>query len=201
MTVQNTGVTKLRRSFPAAALASLASLLVLASTPLPTLAHPKAHVRLSGKEKQHLQNSLATRKWIRSIPSKKTAYLTLLAGSVTVAGGMNFNGYSHGQMTVVIPLGWTVHVLFKNVGDLPHSAVIEPWSENVNSPTPRPAFPGAQTPNPVDGTPPGKSATFVFRALHPGKYRLMCAVPGHAAMGMWDVVDIVAGQKTASIQV
>lgn len=152
--------------------------------------HPSAHAARTVRSK-----------FLTSIPARHLGVLKLLAGEGTVNGGENFDGYAKGGMTITIPLGWTVSVKFKNVGDLPHSAIVEPWNENYNSPSPKPAFAGAESVNPVDGTSPGNSSNFTFKVTKPGKYRVLCAVPGHAALGMWEVFIVKRGVKEASVRV
>lgn len=137
--------------------------------------------------------------WMTSNPGTKTVDLTLNAGYAGANSGMDFNGYARGQMTVDIPQGWTVDVSFVNSGALPHSAVIEPFGENINSQSPKPAFAGAETPNGVSGLAPGAKASFHFKAATAGKYRIVCAFPGHAQLGMWDTLMIEKGLKAPAI--
>lgn len=137
--------------------------------------------------------------WLNANPAKRLAILRIVAGYRDVNGGENFDGYTQGKLVVTIPQGWTVKVLFHNAGNLNHSFVVEPFKENINSPHSKPAFPGAETPNPVTGVNPGASASVVFKAAKAGHYRIMCAVPGHAALGMWDVFNVKAGLARPTI--
>jgi sulfocyanin len=144
--------------------------------------------------------SSSANKWLAVNAARKTVTLTLLAGVNSQGSEMNFNGDGKGKMVVTVPVGWTVDVSFKNVGTIPHSAVIEAWSTSLNSLTPKPAWPGAETPNPVQGTPPGGHAAFHFVANRPGTYRIVCAVPGHAVMGMWDTLVVSKTAKVPAIK-
>jgi uncharacterized cupredoxin-like copper-binding protein len=137
-------------------------------------------------------------RWIRAFPKRRLVVFTVEAGYGGANYGQNFDGYFRGNLTVKVPLGWTVRVAFKNVGSLPHSFVLEPWNENPASGSPKPAFPGAETRNPVAGTAPGSGQVIVFKAARAGKFRFVCAYPGHAALGMWDVMVIQKGLRTAS---
>lgn len=178
---------------------------------LPSAAHhapaPKAKPKKKAPVKRPVKHKATpaakqiVTKWLTSIPARHQAVLKLMAGLGTNNGGENFDGYFKGQMTVTVPQGWSLSVNFKNVGDLPHSAVLEPYGESYNSPQPKPAYPGAQTPIPVDGTAPGSSAHFAAKLTRPGKYRIVCAVPGHAALGMWMVVLVKPHIAEASVHV
>jgi len=172
----------------------LASGIVAASVVLAAGAGAFAHP----KPKPHARPAAPS--VVKTIAAKKTVVFTVNAGQGAGNSGMNFDGYANGQMTVTVPTGWTVDVVFKNVGGLPHSVVFEPFKENMNSQNPLPAFKGAQSPSPVAGTAPGSGANFHFVANKAGKYRIICAYPGHAALGMWDVLMVKPGIKSASVK-
>jgi hypothetical protein len=55
------------------------------------------------------------------------------------------------------------------------------------------AFPGASTPDPVNGLGLGISASFHFVATRVGTYRIVCLVIGHESDGMWDWFDVTPG--------
>jgi uncharacterized cupredoxin-like copper-binding protein len=162
-------------------------------------AHPVVHHK-AVHHKVVVRKTNAGSKWMKVIAKKKMVDLTVNAGFGGANSGMDFDGYAHGQMVVTIPAGWTVHVAFVNSGALPHSVVFEPFGENMNSQSPKPAFPKAETPNPVAGTAPGGKYAFTFKATKPGKYRFMCAFPGHAQLGMWDTMFIKKGLKAPSVK-
>lgn len=137
-------------------------------------------------------------KWLQSVPSRHYANLLVIAGLTKAAAGFNFDGYAKGRLTVTVPAGWTMHVVFRNAGALPHSLMVVPWSTKASATHPKPAFAGATTPVPYQGTQKGGHSQFNFRTLKPGKYRLICAVPGHDAAGMWDTLVIKRGAKAAT---
>ncbi len=131
-----------------------------------------------------------------------TVAVTLVAGQTQAASGFNFNGYAAGDLTLTVPLGWTVRIVFENAGPLPHSVAVLPYSRRQPAEARRPAFRGAATPDLVSGLPRGAQATFSFLASRPGTYELACGVSGHAAAGMWDylIVSPTASAVTTSIR-
>src|SRR5688500_593392 len=65
--------------------------------------------------------------WLRSDTATKTATFELVAGLTGLNGALNFNGFRDGELTVSVPLGWTVVMHFLNHdGMLPHSAEVIP---------------------------------------------------------------------------
>ncbi len=129
-----------------------------------------------------------------------TVVVTLVAGETPADGGFNFNGYGHGGMTVTVPLGWTVVVQFQNASALPHSAMIAPSAAaQSGAPTATPVFAGGATKDLSTGLAQGTKATFSFVADKPGTYAIVCAVPGHAAAGMWDKLTVSATAKAPSV--
>ncbi len=119
-------------------------------------------------------------------PARRSVELRLLAGETGADAGFNFDGYSQGRLTVVVPLGWRVDVTCTNRStELTHScAVVE---DLPLSPYGAPlAFPGASVPDARHGLGFGQTARFSFLANRPGRYRIACLVIGHEIDGMWD---------------
>jgi uncharacterized cupredoxin-like copper-binding protein len=141
---------------------------------------------------------MVVKKLITVVQAKKTVDITVNAGMPGINGGANFDGYYNGQWIVTVPVGWRVVVKFWNVGSIAHSAMIESSKVSVESTSPKLAFKGAETPNPMAGTAPMSKVTFSFVASTAGTYRLACGVPGHAALGMWDTFVVKTGIKTAT---
>ena len=118
-------------------------------------------------------------------------------------GTMNFNGYGNGEMSVTVPLGWTVHVDFENKGlaALPHSLVV------INPVTPlpiedgAPAFPRALTVRLVPGLLAGETDSFEFVANKEGRFLFFCGVTGHGVAGMWDYLIVSKEPKLPSVRV
>jgi hypothetical protein len=62
------------------------------------------------------------------------------------------------------------------------------------------AFPRAETLNLKSGLPPNQGDSLSFVADKPGRYWIMCGVPGHAAGGMWDWLVISDSVKTPTVE-
>ena len=129
-------------------------------------------------------------RWLSYSPTVKVVDLLLHAG---VNNNYNFNGYQNGAMTVTVPVGWKVDVSFYNDSSIySHSAMIVPLNAMQSPTTFTPAFHGASTPHPIQGIAPGGSSHFSFTASQAGNYAIVCDVPGHAALGMWDHMNVAA---------
>ena len=135
----------------------------------------------------------ATPRWLVVNAKTHTATLTLIAAYSNAIGGFNFNGYGQGKMIVSVPVNYHVNAVFTNKATLPHSAMIVPYAQRTSSGSFTLAFPHASTPNPVQGSPKGKTEKFSFVASKSGTYALICPVPGHNAAGMWDVFKVTNG--------
>ncbi len=123
--------------------------------------------------------------------ASRTATLHLAAG---VDDGYDFNGYAGGALILAIPTGWTVTVEVRNVSaTTSHSALVVAWEDRFKGSDLSPAFPGAAQPEFTQGiTAQDPPARFVFTARAVGRYGLVCGVPGHNLIGMWDELDVVA---------
>src|SRR6266480_4101842 len=63
--------------------------------------------------------------WLHYDAPAKTVRFQLIAGLTGVNGALNFNGFSDGGLTLVVPAGWQTEIDFRNHdGMLPHSAEI-----------------------------------------------------------------------------
>jgi FtsP/CotA-like multicopper oxidase with cupredoxin domain len=132
--------------------------------------------------------------WLSFRARTKTVNLRLIAAYNDSYNGFNFNGYGKGEVLVEIPRGWRVHVRCANDSrSAPHSCAI------VRDLTATPAFPGAASPHPTGGLPPGSAASFSFVAAKQGTYRITCLVPGHEQGGMWDVLDVTRSRLPAVV--
>lgn len=133
--------------------------------------------------------------WLVWNAKTHTATLTVIAG---YKGGFDFNGYSKGKMTITVPNGAHVNVVFSNDSTIPHSALFTPYSKRTSTGSYPLAFKGASSSNATNGVAKGKTQKFSFVANKAGTYALVCAVPGHAIAGMWDTF-VVAKKGNASI--
>ena len=141
-----------------------------------------------------------TPRWLVVNARARTVNLTLTAAYNGTLSGFNFDGDGKGKMVVSVPAGYTVNVIFTNKSPVPHSAVVTAYSKRTSASGFTPVFPRASTPNPTAGTPQGKTVRFSFVANKVGTYAIVCAVPGHAVGGMWDVLTVTRG-GTATIRV
>jgi len=134
---------------------------------------------------QHLTPS-----WMKTNAAGKLVVLNVIAGFNANNGALNYNGYFTGDMTVVVPAGWTVEIDFKNQDAmLPHSLLVTkpyapdhfPEKAGVNDV----AIPRAYTDNPEEGIPSPKTDTIRFVTKEPGDFLFLCGAPAHAQGGMW----------------
>ena len=161
-----------------------------------TIAAPPARRSVTGSESESPQGHLTrARAWppenatragnfVAYDPRTKVAYIELDAGGHS-AGGLSFDGAVNGAHTFVVPLGWRVEVLLRNKDAAPHSARIVADMRPVGL-DPGPAtFVGAESASAETGLLAGTEDVFAFRADRSGQFLLACAVPGHAAGGMF----------------
>ena len=63
--------------------------------------------------------------WLTVDSASKTATFQLTSGLTQLNGGLNFNGFNDGKLTLSVPTGWNVVVRFKNQDpNLTHSAEV-----------------------------------------------------------------------------
>ncbi|PWI57408.1 sulfocyanin-like copper-binding protein [Sulfoacidibacillus thermotolerans] len=136
--------------------------------------------------------------WFSVNNANQTVDLTIAAGTNSTNGFANFNGYANGQMTVDIPVGYTVQVHFVNDGGIPFDFGIY---NSVN----KLAFPGAgasvssMVNDSGAGVFPGQSSNFKFVASQVGDYRmenLLLRIDDQTRpenFGMWDWFDVTNG--------
>ena len=126
-------------------------------------------------------------KWMKVDSAVKRVTLELVAGLTPFNGALNFNGFRDGELTFVVPAGWSVVVNFLNQdGMLSHSAEVILDDVPVPLRAVDPAIPRAYTRDLEAGIAYGGGKDVMrFTASPPGAYRLFCAVPGHGAAGMW----------------
>jgi hypothetical protein len=142
--------------------------------------------------------------WLKSEPSKKLVRLDIVAGFNANNGALNFNGYYSGDMTVIVPVGWTVEIRFKNNDAmLPHSLLVtKPYAQGhfpeiagVDSV----AIPRAYTDNPDQGIFSPKTDQVSFVAKEPGDFLFFCGAPGHGLGGMWTKLKIDPAASAPSV--
>lgn len=141
-------------------------------------------------EAQQETGQLQMPDWYQYDEATNTVTLDIVAGSTSDANYWNFNGYTNGEVTVVVPVGATVTVNFSNEDpNMAHSVGVAEFTSNPPaSLPPEPVFEGAISSNPTDmmnSTLTGESETIEFTADTAGEYSLACYIPGHAVAGMW----------------
>lgn len=125
--------------------------------------------------------------------SRKLARLRLVAAYTGANDGLNFNGGTAGDRTLVVPLGWRVNVTVANDDDaLSHSALVARHEVPVPPEPPPPAFAGAAIPSLARGLPSGESEEMSFVASSTGQFMLVCGMPGHGESGMWIGFEVSA---------
>jgi sulfocyanin len=142
--------------------------------------------------------------WMTVDAAKKTVAFDIEMAENGNNGTLNFNGYGHGAMTLVVPLNWTVkmHVVNKGAGAIPHSLEVLPITESIpNQGSDPPAFAGAETNNLIDGMKVAQSDDLVFTADTAGKYWIFCGVPNHGVGGMYDYLMVSATATAPSVTI
>ncbi len=122
--------------------------------------------------------------YLASVPAERTAWISVDADG-SGSGRMSLDGVVHGARTFVVPLGWNVEIRFRNQDAAPHSArvIAEPRTLPLNLAAA--SFAGAETARAESGLATGRADVFRFRADRAGEFLIACAVPGHAAGGMY----------------
>lgn len=129
--------------------------------------------------------------WIVSDAAGKSAVIDLYAGWNSNNGTLNFNGYAHGEVRIVVPVGWRVTVkLFNPDLTLAHSAIVTKPYEQGKIPTDAPAreaaIPRAYTSSPERGFFNNRDEfDFMASESRIGDYYLFCGVSTHGIAGMW----------------
>jgi len=141
--------------------------------------------------------------WLTVDTTAKTATFQLTSGLTQLNGGLNFNGFNDGKLTLTVPTNWTVMIRFTNKdGNLPHSVeVIDTTKPMPAGPVDPPAIPGAMTNRSrlMQGHGAGESDSVRFVATKPGSYLIFCAVPGHGLAGMWIRFKVSAAEKRPTL--
>lgn len=127
----------------------------------------------------------------------RTVDLSIVAGASPDNNYWNFNGFVRGQISIVVPAGYTVSVEFTNRDpNMAHSLGVSAERSNfMTPPAPTPVFAGAITGNPqsmLEATMPGETESVRFLADTAGEYSLVCYIAGHSAVGMWVFFDVSA---------
>jgi sulfocyanin len=136
--------------------------------------------------------------WVSYDAATKTVKFALEAGTPGSNGPFNFDGYTNGGATLVLPPGTNVVMNFVNRDGTPHSAEVIPDQDPMPNMGGDPAIPGAYTKSLTQGLPQGGTDVMTFKAPSSGSYRIFCGVPGHGLSGMWIRFKIDPSAKAPS---
>ncbi|MGH7516670.1 MAG: sulfocyanin-like copper-binding protein [Gemmatimonadales bacterium] len=118
-------------------------------------------------------------KWVKWDAASNTVTFKLSAGV------FDFNGYTSGRATLIVPPKSNVVMNFSQDDGTPHSAIIIDDKEPMPTMADKPAIPRAYTNKASEGLPQGATDVIKFTAPESGRYRIFCGVPGHGLSGMW----------------
>jgi alcohol dehydrogenase (cytochrome c) len=138
--------------------------------------------------------------------AQKKTVMQVVAAATPTDGGFNFDGYDKGQANFVLPVGWSATLEFSNKSATPHDvALTKSLSVPLTAVAPRGGFAPIAVPGPTmlaNGVSASSGTlTQSLSSNAPGRYYLVCGVPGHVQAGMWDYFTVSATAKQPSIQV
>lgn len=126
--------------------------------------------------------------WLVWDASAKRATITITAGATSANSGWNFNGASHGRLTITVPVGSKVVIEFKNqdAANAHSVGVVVPKEPIPASGSGMTFVPPTAFSVPFGrGSPRGAVERFEFAATTAGSYWLFCGVPPHGTGGMY----------------
>jgi hypothetical protein len=138
-------------------------------------------------------------RWLSYDAGTNTVTFELAAGAPGGNGPFNFDGYTSGGATLVVPPASTVVINFVNDDGTPHSAEVIPDADPMPNMGGDPAIPAAYTKDLTQGLPQGGKDVMQFTAPASGSFRIFCGVPGHGLSGMWIRFRVDPGAKTPSL--
>jgi sulfocyanin len=151
-----------------------------------------------------IASAQTTPAWMHVDATKKTVKFDVFMAPNGNNGGLNFNGYHHGELTITVPTGWQVDmtVTNKGFGAIPHSLEVIKVAEGIPTQgSEPPAFDGAETVELNNGMNVGQTDNATFTADTPGKYWIFCGVPDHGIGGMWDYFVVSPTAKAPSVEI
>ena len=136
--------------------------------------------------------------WITSDPVGKSVVIDLVAGWNGNGMFSNYNGYHHGALTLLVPIGWTVTIDFRNRDATgPHSMLVTaPFSEvemQLQLSERNAVVAGAYSERPTKGQKAGEGDRIRFTADQAGLYYVACGVPAHLMAGMYVKLEVRDG--------
>ena len=142
-------------------------------------------------------NDMAMTDWFHVDEANQAVHMSITAGATDAKNYWNFNGGHDGNMTITVPVGYTITIdLRNNDPNMAHSLGISAETSGFSAmPDITPVFEGAVTSNPtsmMDATMPGQEESITFVADAAGEYAMVCYIPGHAATGMYIYFNVSA---------
>jgi hypothetical protein len=147
--------------------------------------------------------------WIRNDPATKTVTMEIVADWNQVARFaksnvrtdiIDFNGYYSGNITLMVPTGWSVQIEFINgSSNFRHSLMVTRVYAQSEMPVKleqKDAIWGAYT-DPPEGIYPKEKAQLSFVAQQAGSYFLACARQTHLMDGHWIGFEVRDGLEQA----
>jgi sulfocyanin len=128
--------------------------------------------------------------WLSYDSTSNTVTFRLVAGAPGAKSPFNFDGFTGGEATLLVPAGATVIMPFVNNDGTPHSAIVASGTDPIPNMAGDPAIPRAYSRNATQGLAQGQKDTIRFKAEPSGSYRITCGVPGHALSGMWIWLEV-----------
>jgi sulfocyanin SoxE-like protein len=124
--------------------------------------------------------------WVQVDSAARTVTLSLVAEPGGPGGIATLKGHHHGDIQLVVPLGWTVRWHWVNADSAAtHSLVLVAEREKLPAEGGRPALDNAMSRAVLAGLKPGQKDDTEFAADQAGWYWLLCGVSGHAIRGEW----------------
>jgi uncharacterized cupredoxin-like copper-binding protein len=121
--------------------------------------------------------------WVTADSGARTVTLDLAAGRPPGGSGATINGAVGGRLQIVVPLGWTVKLEWRNDDSTAHSFIVQQEREKLPERAGEPAFLYAYSRSPAAGLAPGRTDHTQFVVDQAGWYWILCGVPGHAIGG------------------
>lgn len=155
---------------------------------------------LAGFGSAEAQGSGQPTNWVSYDGSTNTVTFKLEAGTPGAQSPFNFNGYTNGNATLVVPPKSTVVMNFVNKDGTPHSAEVIGDTDPMPNMAGDPAIPRAYTNKVQEGLPQEAKDVIRFTAPDRGSFRIFCGVPGHGLSGMWIRFRVDPNAKAPSFE-
>lgn len=124
--------------------------------------------------------------WVTADTVERSVALAFEVRAEGPEGIATLNGHHHGDIQLVVPLGWTVRWTWSHQDSArTHSLVVMAEREKLPTEGGRPALENAMTRAVLAGMKPGQRDVTTFPADQAGWYWMLCGVPGHAIRGEW----------------